>query len=392
MAVVLQHEMRPELNPDEVARGRFASGFRSFILNDLAADLRQAYEDRVAPDFARVAGRPPKDGGEVHRAIRPDPAFKVYSACRVNAQQMVWESVGTAVRREAPRLEAIAARTGATARLDPAFVPPRNVTAIDVHLMPGGYTGSEDASPIVQGALYDQGVAIFSMGLFGKNLDDIGLSIASYIKARFPDFRPKAILDLGCTIGHNTLPWKQTYPEAEVSAVDVVGPLLTYGAARASLQGQEVEFAQMSADDLDFPDQSFDIVFSSMFLHELSTKVIRKVLVEARRVLRPGGLMVHMELPPNAEMGAFEGFFLDWDSWYNKEPFYKAFRDLVPRAECVKAGFAEEDYFQFVVPSIGIYGSESVSEAAGSTLEINRETTGRLAEGVHWFGFGAWKA
>jgi ubiquinone/menaquinone biosynthesis C-methylase UbiE len=242
------------------------------------------------------------------------------------------------------------------------------------------------------GAVYDRGLAIFSMGLMGANLDDIGLSMAAYIKARFPEFAPKAMLDVGCTIGHNSLPWKQAYPEAELHAVDVAAPGLIYGAARAKQQGVDARFHQMNAEALQFDNECFDLVFTSMFLHELSAKTRAAFFKEARRVLRPGGLLLNMELPPNSQMGAFEGFYLDWDCWYNKEPFYKGYRDEEPLELCRRAGFAESDYLQFVVPSIGIYGADAVHEAAQNAIDVDQATTGRLAEGVQWFGFGAWKA
>jgi SAM-dependent methyltransferase len=227
----------------------------------------------------------------------------------------------------------------------------------------------------------------------GQNLDDIGLSMAAYIQRRYPDFAPSRILDLGCTIGHNSLPWKQTYPQAELVGIDVAAPGLRYAAARAKLQGVEAYFAQMASDSLDYPDASFDVVFSSMFLHELPKKVRAKTIAEAHRVLRPGGLMLHMELPPNGQMAAFEAFYLDWDSYYNNEPYYKGYRDEDPAALCAGGGFAPQDYFQFVVPSIGIYGDQAVTAAATSDAAhaVGADTTGRLAEGVMWFGYGAWK-
>jgi ubiquinone/menaquinone biosynthesis C-methylase UbiE len=394
MVMTLQHDMAPERTAEDMARARFVSGLRSFILNDLAADLKTAYDRRAAPAFRQQHGRPPANSDEVHAAMRGDPAFAVYSACRVEAQHMVWESVIPSVEREREKLEGLAERTGAVEAvdLDPAMPVPGNVSAIDVHLMPGAYAGEIGGAMVGPGAVYDRGLAIFSMGLMGANLDDIGLSMASYIKARFPEFAPRAMLDVGCTIGHNSLPWKQTYPEAELHAVDVAAPGLVYGAARARLQNVEAQFHQMNAEALRFEDESFDLVFSSMFLHELSAKTRAAFFKEARRVLRPGGLLLNMELPPNSQMGAFEGFYLDWDCWYNKEPFYKAYRDEDPRELCRRAGFGEADYLQFVVPSIGIYGPDAVREAAQSIIEVDQETTGRLAEGVQWFGYGAWKS
>lgn len=393
MVLTLQHPMQPQQTPDDIARGRFVSGLRSFILNDLAQDLRQAYDERVAPAFDRAHGRAPQSSAEVHKAMRGDPAFKVYSACRVRAQQMVWEAVAPVVERERTALQAAADATGAleTVRLDPALPLPRNIDGLDVHLMPGGYAGGGDFA-LASGAVYDQGLAIFSMGLMGANLDDIGRSMAGYIRAAFPDFAPAAILDVGCTIGHNTLPWKLAYPAAEVHAVDVAASGLLYGAARATMQGADVQFHQMNADRLGFADASFDVVFSSMFLHELSAKTRVAFFQEARRVLRPGGLLLNMELPPNGQTEPYDGFYLDWDCYYNAEPYYKGFRDEDPRALCRAGGFDEDDYLQFVVPSIGIYGADAVAEAAtADPLAVNAETTGRLAEGVRWFGFGAWK-
>lgn len=394
MLTTLQHAMRPRLQADEVARGQFIAGVRSFILNDLAADLRTAYDKRARPAFERRTGSPPTDGGDVHEALRGDPMFKVYSALRVQAQKMVWSTVMPVVEREAPRLVDEAAKVAGEAgsvTLNPQLAVPRNVSAIDVHLLPGSYVG--DTVGLTTGAVYDQGLSIFSMGLMGANLDDIGLSMARYVGARYPAFAPGEIVDLGCTIGHNTLPWKQAYPDARVRAIDVAPSGLLYGSARAKMQGQAVDFIQMSAEALAFDDASVDLVFSSMFLHELSPKVRDKVLAEACRVLRPGGLMLHMELPPNSQMSPFEAFYLDWDSYYNAEPYYKGFRDQDPLQLCVNAGFAEPDYIQFVVPSLGIYGSDAIAEriASDASGQVDSATTGRLAEGVEWFGFGAWK-
>jgi SAM-dependent methyltransferase len=394
MPVELLHEMKPELTLQEVARQRFVSGLRQFVLNDMAADMRRAWNNRVEPEFVARNGRAPRDGAEVHKAMRADPSFKAYSAVRVQAQHMVWDSVTPVVQRERDKRRAVAARVadqpGAVV-LDPNLQTPRNVSAIDVHLMPGSYVGGDD--PLDTGAVYDQGLAVFAMGLMGKNLDDIGGSMATYIAARYPDFKPRAILDLGCTIGHNTLPWKDAYPDAEVTGIDVAAPGLLYGSARAKLQGKAVTFRQMSADKLDFPDASLDLVFSSMFLHEISLKTIGQVMAEAHRVLRPGGLMLHMELPPNQAVSAFDGFYLDWDCYYNAEPFYKAFRDQDPAALCMAGGFDQADTIAFATPSLGLYGKQAILDQATSAAggAVDSQTTGRLADGVNWFGFGAWK-
>ncbi len=175
----LKHAMRPEILAEERARQNFVAGLRSFVLNDLADDMRLAYDNRVKPEFERQQGRAPETGPEVHRAMRGDPMFSLYSALRVNAQRMVWDSVASVVERERPRLTEIAAsvKTNGSLRIDPSLPVPRNVTAIDVHLMPGSYSREDGPDDLTQGAIYDQGLPVFSFGLMGENLDDIGLSL-----------------------------------------------------------------------------------------------------------------------------------------------------------------------------------------------------------------------
>lgn len=399
MVPELQHDLRPVLAADDRARQEFATGLRAFVLHDLANDMRRAWDVRVLPPLERRLGRTPTDGTEVHRALRGDPAFQAYSVMRVNAQEMVWASVRPVVAREAVRLQQTAqGLDGGEVVLDPELAIPRNVTAVDVHLMPGSYTGGEGPDDVTTGAVYDQGLAVFSFGLMGENLDDIGRSMARAVRRRFPSFAPTDILDVGCTIGHNTLPWARSYPDAHVQAIDVSAPLLSYGRARAASQGSPITFRQMDATKLAFPDESFDLVFSSMFLHELTLGQISAALAEAHRVLRPGGLMLHMELPPNGQMAPYDSFYLDWDCYYNAEPFYKAYRDQDPRALCTAAGFDTEQYFQFVVPSVGFYGEGATDQAidAAASSEANGEVadehTGRLADGVRWYGYGAWKS
>jgi ubiquinone/menaquinone biosynthesis C-methylase UbiE len=120
-------------------------------------------------------------------------------------------------------------------------------------------------------------------------------------------------------------------------------------------------------------------------------KGIAQIFAEAYRVLRPGGLMLHMELPPNAQLSPYEAFYLDWDSSYNNEPFYKPFRDLKPQALCKQAGFAPERFVQYVIPSIGWYGEKAFAESLVAQDAVDSDKTGRLADGIRWYCFGAWK-
>jgi len=183
----------------------------------------------------------------------------------------------------------------------------------------------------------------------------------------------------------------ETFPAAEVHGLDVAAPCLRYAHARAQSLGVSVHFHQRRADRLGFDDDSVDVVFSSMFLHEMPKKHIDRFLVEAHRVLKPGGVMLHMELPPNAALDPYDAFYLDWDSYYNNEPFYKNFRDQDYRRLCTDAGFAADGYFEAVMPRY-TYVEEADFKAAVLGDARFDDDTGRLSDAIQWYGFGARKS
>lgn len=392
MSKLVSHALKLQPTRDEWARQDFVSALRAHVLNDMAGSMKQHYDHEIAPKLPA----PPSTGQDVHAAMKPDLYFKFYSGLRVNAQELVWDAVRPTLERDAERLEEIASEletknVGGSVTLDDDLDIPSNVEAIDVHLMPGSYHSQSGVNDLRAGSMYDNGLGVFSFGLMGKNLDDIGESISLWASEKFPQFRPKRILDMGCSIGHNTQPWAKTYPDAEVIGMDVSAPCLRYAHARSQSQGVQVHYQQGNATQAPYEDGSFDLVFSSMFLHELPKKDIAAVFKEAHRLLRPGGLMLHYELPPNAATSPYDGFYLDWDSFYNYEPFYKGYRDLDPHTLCAEAGFPSDDIFKTVVPSIGWYGRDAVIESLNTDTQSSDGNTGRLADGVKWFSYGAWK-
>jgi len=397
MPQTLQHDLKLSAARDTVARQDFVSSLRGFILNDMAGEMKQRYVENIDAKAAKSLGRPVANGSEVHKAIASDLYFKFYSSMRYNAQEMVWRSVIHPMNADLDTLNQKAAnyskqaeKLGGSLTLNSDLELPKNATAIDVHLAPGGYTNENTDNDCAAGALYDNGLNVFSFGMMGANLDDIGHSIAQYIKVKHPDFTPKAVLDMGCTIGHNTLAWKHAFPDADVTGIDVAAPCLRYAHARAGAQNQAINFAQMNATDMGFEDNRFDVVFSSMFLHELSVKDINAALKEAHRVLRPGGLLINMELPANKDLEPYDGFYLDWDAYYNNEPYYKKFRDQDYDELCTNAGFKSDKLISFITPQYTYMADADFKEAVENPADFG-ENTGRLASGIQWFAFGAWK-
>ena len=395
MQTRLPHDLNVAKSRDQRSRERAVSSLRGYVLNALANEMREDYERAVLPKLTEQ-GAPPADGPAVHKAMRERSVFRFYSSMRCTAQELVWNSVIDSINPSAESLAEACEQQAATSEalgtvaLDPSLATPAYYDAVDVHLMPGNYDGAT-ADSVLPGAVYDNGFNVFAFGAMGEHHNDIGMSMANFVRLRFPDIEPRVIVDVGCTIGHNTLPWKQTFPAAEVHGIDLAAPCLRYGHARAQSLGVEVHFKQGSSDHLAFDDASVDVVFSSMFLHELPKKHIERFLAEAHRVLRPGGVLINMELPPNAALSPYDAFYLDWDSYYNNEPFYKNFRDQDYRGLCVGAGFEAASFFESVMPRYTYVDESAFAAAIGADAEFD-EDTGRLSDAIQWYGFGARKS
>lgn len=390
----LQHEIGLNPNRDERSRQEFVSSLRAHVMADMAASMKQRYQEQAEPAFERERGRKPADGAEVHKLMQGDDYFRFYSSMRRSAQEMTFRSVIPAVDRDLEELNErgrkIREQGVASVSLDPEFEVPRNVSNIDVHLAPGSYHTEYANDDVSAGAIYDNSINVFAFNQMGRNVDDIGWTMANYVRLKFPDFKPEKILDCGCTVGHNTVPWKLTFPQAEVTGIDVSAALLRYAAARADGFDAAVDFRQMNATQLDYPDNHFDVVFSSMFLHELPIKDIRAYISEAYRVLKPGGLLLNMELPPNSHLPAYEQFYLDWDSYYNNEPYYKVFRDQNLAGLCSEAGFSRDRYLEFQAPRY-TYTDEAEFIETINTSSAFDEKSGTLSARLRWFAFGSWK-
>lgn len=118
---------------------------------------------------------------------------------------------------------------------------------------------------------------------------------------RFDEVR--SVLDVGCGVGHWGLLLASVLPKAaRVSGVDPELNWVAHATSRAASRGLDdrFDFRQGSAEQLPFPDDSFDLVTCQTVLIHLSDPAL--ALVEMRRVARPGGLVIVAE--PNNLSGA----------------------------------------------------------------------------------------
>ena len=351
MAIERGHPMMAQMNHDEAARDGFVLGLKHHLSSVVGPGNRPLYENRVRSKMRRSLGREPRDRHEVRGFMEREPYHQAWGSLMRTAQEMMWDSVGASVDRQIGGLiaksKARRSRLGSL-RLDRDFRAPRYLTAIDHHSMPGSYLTDRTEDDVWAGAVYDRGAYIYQLGRAGGALmDGRGQALASYLCERRPDLAPRRILDMGCTIGNSTLAFVDEYPEAEVFGVEPGAPILRYAHARAEHLGKRVHFSQQNAERTDFSDASFDLVISLVMLHETSAKALPNIFRECHRLLRPGGVMAHLEVPVRyKDMDYCDQVMRDWQTYYNDEPFWGQVcsTDLASLAKSSGFGDIEEGY------------------------------------------------
>jgi SAM-dependent methyltransferase len=93
------------------------------------------------------------------------------------------------------------------------------------------------------------------------------------------------LLEVGCGIGVDSIQLAKC--GFDVTAVDLTESALEVAKQFAGRRDVNINFQLGNAEGLDFPDASFDAVYSFGVLHH--TPDIDKAVAEVRRVLRPGG-------------------------------------------------------------------------------------------------------
>ncbi len=382
-----RHAVFPTFSHDETARYNFLSSLNRYVSTVIAPGNKVAYDKRVAPQYEQENGHAIANRHQVKEAISADPIYQLWGALRRCTMEMRQQNGRAVMLRQAAALAAKVAainHDNNQLQLNPTVAVPPYLKHVDNHLMPGSYHTSYFVGDVVNAANYDSGLFVTSGGMLGSLTDGGGRAIAKWVQETFTNYNPKKILDIGCGLGHNTLPIAMAYPNAQVIAIDTGEPMLRYGAARATALGvTNVTFVQMDAEDMhSIEDASIDWVQTTMFLHETGGKAIHNIFKEINRVLAPNGLNLHIEQPQyTPEMSYYEQYMRDWDAYYNAEPYWGHMHDLDPKDLMLTAGITHEHYMQ-----VGVKAVNDLDE---------KKSDGKVTEDYGrspiWNVFGGWK-
>ena len=120
---------------------------------------------------------------------------------------------------------------------------------------------------------------------YHTHLDEEIKLMQNYFKEYLPKKTPLKVLDIGTGLGIQAI----TFAELghQVTALDLSEEMLARAKKGAASRGLSIDFHQGDAENLPFPDNSFDVVVNMHLLWTLTDH--EKFFQECRRVLVPGG-------------------------------------------------------------------------------------------------------
>ncbi|WP_159108047.1 class I SAM-dependent methyltransferase [Novosphingobium sp. MBES04] len=309
--------------------GRGTQGLRGEVEKDIA---------RVVPDPEKLPQDIDQRSQQIEQRLMASPLWRTQALIgEWNARNhgLIAREAFEEVRADLDPVIARYQSQGPTT-LEPApegTEPPAYFEGVNFHRTAGGWEDHE-----MQGYIHGEIVhrklvnAFFPGGIFKQR---------RAVAAMAPREDYKRILDMGASTGHFTQALQETYPEAEITGVDLSLRVLEHAQRIGNAHGWAWKLYQRPAENTGFADASFDLVASYILLHEIPADVIRRVFAEAFRVLEPGGDMIMSDVTRYADMDKLSVWRADSNARLGGEPYWRESASLDLAEVARAAGFVD---------------------------------------------------
>ncbi|MBL0923120.1 MAG: class I SAM-dependent methyltransferase [Sphingomonadaceae bacterium] len=232
-----------------------------------------------------------------------------------------------------PELDKLENQGPANLHADLAFTQPDYHKDVWFHRTEGGWDGHPQ-----QGFIHGE---LIHRHYVSKNFPGDIFVQRRRVLQELPRQDYRRILEMGTSSGHFTVALQQTFPQAQITGVDVSLPMLKQALRVANENGWNWDLHQRAAEDTGFADASFDLVASYIIFHEMPQQAIEGVFAEAWRVLEPGGQMLMSDVTPYAAMDRMAAWRADWMAANGGEPYWREAASMDWKAAAEAAGFID---------------------------------------------------
>lgn len=273
-------------NADVAGQMDFHAGFLAWTMGDF--DKRST--KRLQAIVSEKGLDPDKDVDLIPLLddIRSDPTMAMRMRTWLSNQHLMLGGLEQSLGKESDRyfaeMEAAEAKYPSRIELNPQMKMPAYAKH-EIHLQKGGYVGN----PLAGYVNYHYGNVLYE-ALFGSNIQEQRIAQMAAAVPLPDDGKVERALDMGTGTGRLAYGLKRRFPSAEVTGIDIAGPMVRFSHKRAVDLGLDCFFAQRPAEATGFPDNHFDVIASNILHHEVDAVATDKIIVEAFRILRPGGV------------------------------------------------------------------------------------------------------
>jgi ubiquinone/menaquinone biosynthesis C-methylase UbiE len=145
--------------------------------------------------------------------------------------------------------------------------------------------------------------------------------LAKFIAGK--DQRKLRLLDIACGTGRLIAAACAAFPRLNMLGLDLSEEYL-HEARRQVGRRPNVRFLLAKGEALPFADSSLDCVTSTFLFHELPPKIRRTVAREMARVLKPGGIYIHMDSLQIGDIPEFDDLLRGFPRFFH-EPYHGSY-------------------------------------------------------------------
>ena len=304
---------------------------------ELIGTMRQHWANQLYPALHErfeqaTQGQTPADSAEAGQAVEDLPLYHWFCFIERHYQRMKYSdprwglAAALSARPDWVAEQLHPAQDSAYLRLRPELPLPDYYSAIDIHQHPGNLVGAD-----YDGLMYRASATSIHPNTRRFEAHE---RMAQWLQSQ-GNFL--SVLDMGCGFGKCGFPIARHFEQAQVLGIDLSAPCLRLAARTAEQEGlRNIRFEQADAAQVPCEDASFDLVTSTQLLHELPVEVITQVLAESYRLLKPGGLVAHLDFRARQP---WPQFLIEGHSVRNNEGFLPGFNRMDIAAAYQAAGF-----------------------------------------------------